>query len=74
MNKIESQIHELSNMIDGLDISLERIKELTERIIFNHYPFESSEEMTFSLETLRTILQKDRGELKATMKELQKQL
>ena len=74
MNKIESQIIEISNMIDGLDISLERIKELKERLIFNHEPFDSSEEMTFALDTLRAILRKDREELKTSLETLQKKL
>lgn len=51
-------------MIDGLDIAIERGKELREAWLFNYVPFESSEQLTFSLDVLLGRLQKDRKELK----------
>lgn len=72
--KLESQIIEISSIIDGLDIALNRTQELNERLILNHSPFDSSEEMTFALDTLKAILRNDREELKSTMKALQTKL
>lgn len=72
--KLEIKIMELSSMIDGIDIALERAKELREKFIFNYEPFESSEPLTFSLDTLIEILRKDKKELEAAMRELQLRL
>lgn len=72
--KLETEIMQLSNMIDGIDIALERAKELREKFFFNYEPFDSSEPLTFSLDTLIELLRKDKKELEASMKELQKRL
>jgi len=74
MTITEQQIISISNMIDGIDISISRIQELKERFIFNHDPFDSSEEMTFALDVIRDILVKDSRELKVEMRKLQKKL
>lgn len=72
--KLETEIMQLSNMIDGINIALERAKEFREKFIFNHEPFESSEEVTFGLETFIGVLRKDKAELKTAMETLQKRL
>ena len=72
--KYEPKIMELSSMIDGINIALERAKELREKFCFNYEPFESSEPLTFSLDTLIELLRSDKKELEGTMKELQRRL
>ena len=72
--KLEEQIMRLSTMIDGINIALERAKELREKFFFNYEPFESSEPLTFSLDTLIELLRKDKGELSDAMKAIQKRL
>ena len=72
--KLEEQIMRLSNMIDGINIALERAKELREKFFFNYEPFESSEPLTFGLDTLIGLLRKDKGELSDAMKAIQKRL
>jgi len=72
--KLEAEIMELSNMIDGINIAIDRAKELLEKFFFNYEPFESPEPLTFSLDTLIELLRKDERELKEAMKELQKGL
>jgi len=72
--KYEPKIMELSSMIDGIDIALERAKELRERFFFNYEPFESSEPLTFSLDTLIELLRSDKKELEGAKKELQRRL
>lgn len=72
--EIETQIMRLSWMVDGINIALERAKELREKFFFNYEPFESSEPLTFSLDTLIELLRKDKGELTESMKKLQKRL
>lgn len=61
-------------MMDGLDIAIERAKEFREKFIFHYEPFESSEGLTFSLDTLIGVLRKDKAELKTARDELRKEL
>ena len=72
--KLEEQIMRLSNMIDGINIALERATELREKFFFNYEPFESSEPLTFGLDAVIELLRKDKGELSDAMKALQKRL
>ena len=72
--KLETEIMQYSNMIDGINIALERAKELREKFFFNYEPFESSEPLTFSLDTLIELLRSDKKELEAAMKKLQRRL
>ena len=72
--KLETEIMQLSNMIDGINIALERAKELREKFFFNYEPFESSEPLTFSLDTLIELLRSDKKELEAAMKKLKRKL
>ena len=71
---LETSIGQLSNMIVGLDIAIARAKGLRERFIFHYEPFENSEGLTFSLDTLIGILRKDKAELDQSRKELQKRI
>jgi len=66
----EKQINEVSAMIDGLDIAIERAREYKERFIFQYEPFESSEPLTFALDVLIGVLRKDKAELGEQKKEL----
>ncbi len=59
---------ELSSMIDGVDIGLERARELREKMLLQ------GTQETLGLDALIGILRKDKAELKAAMKELQKGL
>lgn len=66
--KLETQIMELSSMIDGLDIGIERARELRERMLLD------GTQETLGLDALIGILRKDKDELKSAMKELQRRL
>lgn len=72
--KLERGILEISHMMDGLDIAMERAREYKEKFIFNYEPFESSEPLTFSLDVLIGVLRKDKAELKTARDELRKEL
>lgn len=74
MGKLETSIMQLSNMVDGLDIAIERAKELREKLLFDPAPFENSDGLTFVLDALIGALRKDKAELDQSKKELQKQL
>lgn len=66
--KITEQILGLSSMIDGIDIGLERARELREKLLL------AGQDENMGLDILLEILRKDKKELEATMKELQKRL
>lgn len=66
--KLERQIMELSSMIDGINIGLERARELREKLLL------SGQQETLGLDALIEILRKDKAEIKAAMKELQRRL
>lgn len=66
--EIETQIIRLSSMIDGINIGLERAKELREKLVL------LGEDETIGLDGLISILRKDKAELLSSMKELQKRL
>ena len=66
--KLEEQIMRLSNMIDGINIGLERARELREKLLL------SGQQETLGLDALLELLRKDKGELSDAMKELQKRL
>ena len=66
--KLEEQIIRLSNMIDGINIGLERARELREKLLL------SGQQETLGLDALLELLRKDKGELSDAMKELQKRL
>ena len=68
MTKLENQIMELSSMIDGVDIGIQRARELREKLLL------LGEQETLGLDALIDILRKDKVELKEAMKELQKRL
>jgi len=72
--ELEGAILIIEAMIDGLTIGIERAKELREKFIFDYEPFENSEALTFSLESLIVIFENDRIELKAQMKEAKEKL
>lgn len=66
--KIEKQILEISSMIDGVNIGIERARELRERMLLQ------GEQETLGLDALIEILRKDKAELKEAMSVLQKEL
>lgn len=68
MTKLENEIMELSSMIDGVKIGIERARELRERMVLD------GAQETLGLDALIGILRKDKDELKSAMKELQKRL
>lgn len=75
MNELQRKILTIESLNDGIKSSIERARELRERMILtNDDPEESTEEIGFSLEILIEILRKDSEELTTAMKELQKEL
>ena len=66
--KIENQIMEISSMIDGINIGLERARELREKMLLQ------GTQETLGLDALIGILRKDKAELKEAMNELRKGL
>jgi len=67
-NEITAKILAIGSMIDGLDIGLERARELREKLLL------SGQYENMGLDILIEILGKDKSELKDAMKELQKRL
>ena len=65
---LEKQILELSSMIDGIDIGIERARELREKLLL------SGQQETLGLDALIELLRKDKAELKEAMSVLQKEL
>ena len=78
MTKSQSQlreaIKELSSMVDGVNIALERARELKERFEFNYEPFEDSYALVFALDVLIQRLRDDKTELETEMRNGQRQL
>lgn len=72
--KIVFSIMEITHMIDGIDIAIERARELKEKFIFHHEPFETSEALCHSLNALIAILKNDKVDLVAQRRELQSRL
>lgn len=68
MTKLEKQIMELSSMIDGVNIGLERARELREKMLLQ------GTQETLGLDALIEILRKDNAELKTAMDELRRKL
>ena len=65
---LEKQIVELSSMIDGMNIGIERARELREKLLL------SGQQETLGLDALIDLLRKDKAELEEAMKELRKEL
>lgn len=65
---IEKQILEISAMIDGVNIGIERAREIREKMLF-----EGIQE-TIGLDALLGVLRRDQKELEGSMKELRKGL
>jgi len=74
LEKLERAILNIEAMIDGLTIGIERAKELREKFIFDYEPFENSEALTFSLDSLIVIFENDRIELISQMVQTKKEL
>lgn len=66
--KTENKILDISSMIDGVDIGLERARELRERMLLQGH------QETLGLDALIEILLKDKAELKTAMDELRRKL
>lgn len=66
--KLENQILNLESMIDGVNIGLERAREIREKLLFQ------GEQETLGLDALIGILRKDKAELKTAMDDLRKGL
>lgn len=66
--KIESDIIELGHMVDGINIALERARELREKLLF------SGQQETLGLDSLIELLRKDKAELRQSKIALRKEL
>ena len=66
--KIEKQILEISSIIDGVNIGLERARELREKLLL------SGQQETLGLDALIEIVRGDKADLLHTMKKLQARL
>jgi hypothetical protein len=74
IQKLEQQIEATDWLISGIDIALERIKELREKLLFNPHPFDSPEAVTFGLDILQSQLRDDKTDLKNQKEAYQKEL